>query len=185
MLFIFSLLVATFVIYYLPKATADHYSGGFASGHLTYGIGNGSSATNAVMAASQWNGVSSNVSLTYSSATNTYGSTAHIVTYFNHVSAPTSGDWGYAYLYKSYTGTSALLATENDTFVKAILYQYIHPDLNTSDKQIHTSTHEFGHALSVAHPSWNAGYAVMNQGVSTNYSLQSYDTLSLKDKWGN
>src|SRR5699024_8196059 len=118
------------------------------TGNLTYGVASGSVSI-AQTAASQWNGKSSKVKLTYSTARNQYGPTAKIVTHFNSQKPPTSGALGVMYPYKSWTGTSARRATKNERWVKAILYQYNTNYLNTDTKRIATATHEFGHALSV------------------------------------
>lgn len=162
---------------------AGHFSGGFASGKLTYGVRGGDSSI-VRTAASQWNGVSSKAGLTYSSATDKYGLKANIVTYANSHSSPTAGLLGQTIPYKSYTGTSATPASVKDRWVKAIVYQYKTSNLNTTAKKIHTMTHEFGHALSVAHPSNSSTDAVMKQGAQTTYNLKSYDKSSLKAKWG-
>ncbi|MCG1021417.1 hypothetical protein [Sutcliffiella horikoshii] len=156
---------------------------GFGTGHLTYGVGSGSSSR-ASTAAKQWNGVSSKASLPYSSATNQYGSTANVVTHFNSTAPPTSGALGKMYPYKTYTGTSASLATTSDRWVKAIVYQYKNSLLDTTTKRTKTATHEFRHALSVAHPTSSSTVAVMQQGVLNYYDLKTYDKDSLKAKGG-
>lgn len=166
-------------------AHAETFSGGFSTGKLTYAIGNGGNSTIANTAASKWNGVSPKVKLTYSSATSTYGSTANIITYCDSDNSPTSGALGITYPYKSWTGTSATSATPNEKWVKAIIYQYKTPYLNSSEKRIATATHELGHALSIAHPPASNTTAVMRQGVKNSYNLTSYDTSNLKSKWGN
>lgn len=122
---------------------AGHFSGGFASWKLTYGVGCGDSSI-----------------------------------------VRTAGLLGQTIPYKSYTGTSATPASVKDRWVKAIVYQYKTSNLNTTAKKIHTMTHEFGHALSVAHPSNSSTDAVMKQGAQTTYNLKSYDKSSLKAKWG-
>ncbi|WP_017687199.1 hypothetical protein [Paenibacillus sp. PAMC 26794] len=161
---------------------AATFSGGFTTGHLTYGVGSGGSSSIASTASKQWNGVSSKVSLTYSSATNQYGSTANIVTYFNSDPPPMTGDFGVMYPYKSWTGTSASPASVDDIWVKASAFQYTNSQLNDTTKRTATATHELGHALSIAHTSEDA---VMKQGVKTSYALKTYDITNLKAKWGN
>jgi hypothetical protein len=182
---VYLVLLASIVLVLPTVSQAGHFSGGFSSGHLTYGLGSGSSSSISSTAASQWNGVSSNVSLTYTSASNLYGSTADIVTHFDNTSPPTSGALGRTYPYKSWTGTSGSLGGTTDTWVKAIVYQYTNSSLNTTTKKTHTATHELGHALSVAHPSSTSTNAVMQKGALTFYDLRTYDKDSLKDKWGN
>lgn len=163
---------------------AEHFSGGFASGKLTVGAGGSSSVSITKTALSQWNNVSSKVSLTYTTATDTYGSSANIVTYFDTSNPPTAGLLGEMIPYKSWTGTSASVGSTSDRWVKAVVYQYKNSSLDTTTKKTATATHEIGHALSVAHPSSSNTTAVMRQGVKTSYSLTSYDKDSLKNKWG-
>lgn len=164
------------------NVSADHFSGGFSTGHLTYAIAGNSYYANT--AAAQWNGVSSNVSLSPSNATDTYGYSAKIITYFNNYTSSDPNLYGYCYFYKSW-GTGALLATENETWVKAVAYQYNYGNDDTC--KISTATHELGHALSVAHPTdlTNPDFlAVMKPGINCFYTLQTYDVLSLRAKWG-
>lgn len=165
------------------NAQAVTFTGGFATGNLTYGVSSGSVSI-AETSASQWNGKSTKAKLTYSTEKNQYGSTAKIVTHFNSQKPPTSGALGIMYPYKSWTGTSANSATTSERWVKAIVYQYNSTLLNNDTKRIATATHEFGHALSVAHAPISNTTAVMRQGVKTSYKLTSYDINSLKDKWG-
>ncbi|AIQ54058.1 zinc-dependent metalloprotease family protein [Paenibacillus sp. FSL R7-0331] len=165
-----------------PSVKANYYTGGFATGFLTYGVGSGGSSSIASTAAQQWNGVSSKVSLSYSSASNQYGSTANIVTYFNSDPAPTTDDYGITYAYSSYTGTSATPAYYDGLWVKAICFQYTNSALNTTTRKTGTATHELGHALSLDHA---YEVAVMQQGVKDFYTLKSYDINNLKWKWGN
>lgn len=180
---LFSLVVALSVLNLSSHTQASEFSGGFSSGHLTWGVGSGSSSI-ASTAASQWNGASSKASYTYSSATNQYGSTAKVVTHFNSTNQPLSGDLGVIYPYKTWTGTSATSATSSDTWVKVIAYQYKADSLNTDAKRIATATHELGHGLSMAHPPGTSTLSIMVQGVKTDYSTQLYDKLSLQQKWG-
>lgn len=170
-------------ILFAPKSLAAHFQGGFSSGHLTYGI-SGGVISYAHIAAQQWNNVTPNASYTYSSATNTYGPTAHVVVECNVREGETSGLFGQTFPYKTWTGTSATLAGPYDRYVKAFCYQYIHYKLNTDPKRIHTATHEMGHALSVAHPLLTTTDAVMQIGVRTSYFLEDYDRESLISKWG-
>lgn len=163
---------------------AEHFSGGFGSGKLTVGPGSGSSASITKTALAQWNNVSSKVKLTYSTSTNMYGPTANIVTYFNTNNPPTAGLLGQLVPYKSWTGTSASVATTKDRWVKAVAYQYKTSNLNTTTRQTATATHELGHGLSVAHPPASNSTAVMRQGIKNSYSLTTYDKNSLKNKWG-
>jgi len=58
-----------------------------------------------------------------------------------------------------------------------------HPKLS-APIQIRHSTHEMGHALSMAHPPGESTLSIMVQGVKTDYSIQLYDRLSLQQKWG-
>jgi hypothetical protein len=184
-LFSLSIIVCLIFITLLSSSiNAGYYTGGFGSGKLTYGVGNGSTWV-AQTAASQWNGVSTKVSYTYSTASNMYGSTASVVTYFNLYSPPTAGALGQMYPYKSWTGTYASLAGPNDRWVKAVAYQYTNSLLNTNEKKIATATHELGHCLSIDHAPPGDTAAVMRQDVKTSYSLSSYDRVSLKRKWGN
>ena len=167
----------------IPEAQSAHYSGGFATGRLTYGVGSGSGAI-ADIAAVQWGNVTSKAKLTRSNATSNGRLTANVITHFNSTAPPTSGALGVMYPYKTWNGTSGSSANSNDRWVKAIVYQYKSSLLNTDAKRIATSTHEFGHALSVAHPSSSNTTAVMRQGVKTSYTLTSYDKNSLINKWG-
>ncbi|MBX8943542.1 MULTISPECIES: hypothetical protein [Lysinibacillus] len=180
---LFFLLVAFSVLNLSSHTQAAEWSGGFVSGHLTWGVGSGSSSI-ATTAASQWNGASSKASYTYSSGSNQYGSTAQVVTHFNSINAPLSGDLGVMYPYKTWTGTSATSATLSDTWVKAMVYQYKTTLLDTDTKRTATATHEMGHALSMAHPPGESTLSIMVQGVKTDYSIQLYDRLSLQQKWG-
>lgn len=163
---------------------AEHFSGGFASGKLTVGAGSGSSTSITKTSLAQWNGRSSKVALTYTTSTNSYGSTANIVTYFDTSNPPTAGLLGQMIPYKSWTGTSASVGSTSDRWVKAVVYQYKSSSLNTTTKKTATATHELGHALSVAHPPQSNTTAVMRQGVKTSYSLTNYDRNSLINKWG-
>lgn len=165
-----------------PSVKANYWAGGFATGVLTYGVGPGGSASIASTAVQQWNGVSSKVKLSYSSATNQYGSTASIVTYFNSERSATTGQLGRMYPYSSYTGISASPASDNSVFVKALAFQYVDPLLNSDTRRIGTATHEIGHALSLDHVWTNA---VMEDGVKDFYTLKSSDINNLKWKWGN
>lgn len=122
--------------------------------------------------------------MTYTTATDAYGSSANIVTYFDTSNPPTAGLLGEMIPYKSWTGTSASVGSTSDRWVKAVVYQYKNSSLDTTTKKTATATHEIGHALSVAHPSSSNTTAVMRQGVKTSYSLTSYDKDSLKNKWG-
>lgn len=179
-----SLIVLCFALSPIFNVHAENFYGGFSSGNLTYGIGGGSSSI-ASTASSQWNGVSSNASYTYSSATDQYGSTARVITYFDIYTSANAGELGLTIPYKSYTGISASEATTNGTWVKAVVYQYKATELDTTTKKIATASHELGHALSVAHPTTSNGTEVMRQGVKTSYTLTTYDKNSLKAKWGN
>lgn len=177
-------LIMTVCLSFTLSVQANHFSGGFPDGHLTYAVGGGSSSY-ASTATSQWNGVSSNASFTYDDSQGTYGYTADVITYFNLYDAPSSGLLGMTYPYKSWTGTSATSAGINDRWVKAVVYQYKSSYLDTTTKKKHTCTHELGHTLSVAHPSSSTTTAVMQQGALTFYTLKDYDKNSLKAKWGN
>ncbi|MCI8566721.1 MAG: hypothetical protein HFI39_10450 [Lachnospiraceae bacterium] len=163
------------------KSYAGIYSGGFATGHLTYNIGGSEDIT--TRAASQWNGVTSKASLTYSSATDKYGSSANIITYFDVYESPVYGKLGVTYMYSTW-GLSANLARKNELWVKAICYQYKTTLLNTTTKKVATATHELGHALGIDHPSDTSTDAVMQQGVKTSCSLKAYDKQNLIAKWG-
>lgn len=176
-------ILCTLSILCTTKVYAGTFSGGFGTGKLTYGVGGGSSSI-AKTAASQWNGVSSKVSLTYTSATDKYGSKGNIITYFDSSNAPTAGALGYTYVYKSWTGLSGSIGTTSDRWVKAVVYQYKSSYLDTTTKKTHTATHELGHALSVAHPNSSSTNAVMQQGARTSYKLQPYDKNNLISKWG-
>lgn len=178
---IFSIIFVLLISFKMPSQ-AEHFSGGFVSGNLTYAVGGGS-VTIAQTAAKQWNGITPKASLTYSTVKNQYGYTAKIIAYCNYTNAPTSLVYGQTYPYRSFTGTSASLATVNETWVKAVCYQYINPSLNTSNKKIKTATHELGHALSLDHPYYEH-YAIMNQGIWDAYKLYTSDKDALKKKWG-
>ncbi len=176
-------LVMTVCLSLTQIVQANYFSGGFPSAHLTYAVGGGSSSY-ASTAASQWNGVSSNASFTYDNSQGPYGYNANVITYFNLYDSPSSGLLGKTYPYKNWTGASASLATTNDKWVKAVVYQYKNSSLNTETKRKHTCTHELGHTLGVAHPSSKSTKAVMQQGALSFYNLKNYDKNSLKAKRG-
>lgn len=182
-------LMLAYILYlsciFTTQAKADIYPGGFASGHLSYGIGGGSSS-NVDAAAAQWNGTGlSTVSLTRNNTTNTYGPVANIVTYCGTHEPPTSGDLGEMIPYKAWTGTSATPAGIGDTWNKAIVYQYANSALSTTTRKIATITHELGHCLALAHPTNSPSSSIMYQGVKDSYAIAYYDITELIRKWSN
>lgn len=164
-------------------AFGDIFPGGFFSGRLSYAYEGNSSPYITNTAANQWNNKSSNVLLYYTSSTDQFGSAANIITYFNTTAPPTSGALGIMYPYRTW-GISSSLAAVNERWVKAVVYQYKTTNLDTTTKRVATATHEFGHAISIAHPPSSTTMAVMQQGIKSFYELKSYDLYSLIDKWG-
>ena len=166
---------------YVAKAggdgvTANYISGGYnkANPIQIKCIFGSQSLTDAARTA--WNGVSSKVVLSAAVNTNT------ICTYFDIYDPPTPSTYGRTY---KYYGSQIL--GENDTtsmWNKAEVYQYKAKDLNTTAKKKYTAIHECGHALSIAHPTNSNVGAVMKQGAFEYTSLYTFDTKSLKGKWG-
>lgn len=175
---------------------AELFSGGFASGVLTVGTGAESNVETTKIALEQWNGVVSKVKLTHKTYEETYDNSikivseydlekppiTDIVTEFGTVDPPTAGLLGIMVPYKDWTYYSASPAELTDRWVKAVVYQYKNPELDTSTKKIATAAHELGHALSIGHPPINTE-ALMQQGVKTSYSLKEYDKKSLIRRW--
>jgi hypothetical protein len=93
--------------------------------------------------------------------------------------------------YKSFTCFSGSLASTTDQWVKVFVTIYtVNIDALSNvygfDSILcikKTTLHEFGHVLSIAHPT-NSTTAVMTQGLSELITLQSYDVSSLIQKWG-
>lgn len=166
-------------------AYATHFSGGFASASsLTYVNGNGSTwfRDSAVkIAAQQWDNASNSVGLTYSTASGTYGYTASIVVYDSTSTDPNA--FGETFPYKSFTGASASPGTTTDTWVKVSISIYTN-NLSNSETQ-ETTTHEMGHALSIAHSSGTTEAIMTPNDFMGRYTLYSYDINSLRAKWGN
>lgn len=167
----------------IKVTSAAIFSGGFFSGRLSYAYEGDSSPYISNTAANQWNNISTNVLLYYTSATDSFGSSAKIITHFNTTAPPTSGALGITYPYRTW-GISSAPATISERWVKAVVYQYKTTNLDTTTKRVATATHEIGHALSVAHPTSSTTVAVMKQGIKTFYELTSYDISSLINKWG-
>lgn len=174
------------LLFISPKVFATVWNGGFGSAStLTYGVQHGS-ISNANIAASQWNNKSSHVHFSNSQASSVYGLTANIILDLDYTAPPTSGQLGYTYTYKVWTGASAILASTNERRAKAVVYQYKNPIFNVfpASAKIETITHELGHTLSIAHAPVNGPDAVMQQGTKASYSLKPYDIQSLYSKWG-
>ena len=180
LLVVFTLL---FNQYHVASAVGDgytylYYTGGFNKANWIQIVCKSGSLAYTDTARTTWNGVSSKVVISAASSDNT------IWTYFDYFKAPTPGSYGVTNRY--YLGK--LLDQNNNTgrWNNARRYQYINDKLNTPNKKKAVCVHELGHCLSLGHPyGGSSGVdAVMRDGVRDKYTLTSFDTKSLRMKWG-
>lgn len=162
-------------------ALGEYWSGGFSTVNSYRWIYSNMTSTYAntyviPAAGSQWNGISSQVSLTRV----TSGS------YIVNAQVATGTDPNVTGQMTSYcsagSGSACLSATW--TSASIIGYENVMAASNyTTTQRIKTFTHEFGHTLALAHVT-NGSAAVMAQGKS-NLGVQAYDKANLKAKWAN
>ena len=157
---------------------ADYYSYGFKSGKLNYRItyNSGYGTLSQIKTSVQkWNGVSSNVKLTYTSST-----LADISVDYMNVAPPSSTSLGLTNLYSNGNKLASPVAYWNG----AVCIIYRNSSLiNNSTAAKATCTHEVGHALSLSHTSGSKD--IMKQGVKNYTNLSSNDKSWLQKKWGN
>lgn len=162
-------------------ALGEYFSGGFSS-VVTYRwiysnmTSQYASAYVIPGAGSQWNGISSRVSLTRV----TTGS------YVVNAQVATGTDPSVTGLTTVYCASGSGSICASSTWSSARIYGYenaMAASSYTTTQRIKTFTHEFGHTLSLSHVT-NGSAAVMAQGKS-DLGVQAYDKANLRAKWGN
>lgn len=157
-------------------SSSDVFSGGFLSAKsLKYAMENyGTVTSEAQTAIAQWNGVSSKVKISHSNV-----SSAHIKLSLGRLSPPTDSSLGITKL----TNSGVAVGT-SQKWTNALCIRYNSKYLNTTAKKIETTTHEIGHALSMAHCKNFSHSCRMQQGAQSTYTLASHDKEKLRYKWG-
>ena len=132
-----------------------------------------------VPAANYWNGISSKVSMT-----STTSDTAKVSVY-----AETTTQNGLLGLvvpyYETISGSISEDTNLTKTWIFCDLFGYYNQmqSFNMTDSQIISNyAHEFGHTLSLSHPS-SSVTALMKQGIQS-IKPQTHDKNNLKAKWG-
>lgn len=185
---------------------ATFSKGGFASGHATFICQqgeNGARECNDYIkpSAARWNGITSRVSITE----DTYQDPQYKIARANiHVySRKEKADptiLGETFSEMGCTPLAGCRGADIDNgavMTRATIYIYKQniadivkrfPGVNLNNCLNKTTTHEFGHALSLDHPPRKDGnrvvQSVMYTGASERTVIETYDKLELKKKWG-
>ncbi len=157
---------------------ADYFSYGFKTGKLSYRVTHNSSfgsLSQIKTSVQKWNGVSSNVKLTYTSS-----ASADITVDYMNVAPPASSSFGLTTLYSYGNKLANPVAYWNGAL--CVIYKNS-TLINNSTAAKATCTHEVGHALSLSHTSGSKD--IMKQGIKNYTSLSSNDVSWFRKKWGN
>lgn len=183
----FSFLVVVITMFSsLTAFAADTWSGGFPASNVapvyfTWHTNDVYGQAYIYPAGHAWDAISSKV----------WGSWTTTTTPNANVYASTTTQTGllgktFTYYYNIF-GNLTLDSGESHTWATVDIYGYYDQMQanNMTDAQIvENYTHEFGHALSLAHPADSSVAAVMNQGIQS-ITPTNKDKSNLKAKWGN
>ena len=172
---------------FVYAATYELFPGGFASAkNLTWNTSNGQYSSEASTAIAQWSRIDSNVSFVKSSELLDHELTISP----GVINSTTANNLGMTTFYRNGTQISpTMIVNANVVWDKAVCVRYNSDLLDTFEKKTATTTHEIGHALSLAHcADQNAciakgEYHIMHQTIKTSYVPTAYDIAILKYKW--
>ncbi|MBN7774463.1 hypothetical protein [Clostridium aminobutyricum] len=130
---------------------------------------------------SNWNNISSKVSLSITTSTSDYPDKYYIG------NTATNGLWGQTAIYKKNLLGQIVTAQTTDTWVYSTIVLYDNQmkayNMNAAEVKS-TATHEVGHTLSLAHTTASVE-SVMREGAIQFIGPTTYDITQLKAKWGN
>lgn len=168
-------------------ASYEIFSGGFSScKNLTWSC-NSSATSEATTAVAQWNNVSSKVSLRKAAS----GTLPNINISAGVLSPPNDSDLGMTTMYKAGKAVAVISTWDSATCIRYDNPKKFSNVIFAPTQKIATTTHEIGHALSMAHCADQdacidrGAKHIMHRGVKSSYALTSYDESKLKYKWGN
>ncbi|WP_051263322.1 hypothetical protein [Tuberibacillus calidus] len=182
-LFFLPVLLLTVILSPVTSHAADTWSGGFSSVNpIYYNVHTNDTYKNnyIVPAARNWNGISSKVTLS-----NWQNSAAAIEVYAETTSDPDLlGEFipYYTDNFGRHRDTSCYCHTWNGGGDLIGYYDNMNKNNMTDSQIISNYTHEFGHSLSLGHPSESSA-SVMHQGIQS-IGPQSLDKSNLRKRWG-